>query len=1349
MAVALCDGEVLAHTLWCARCLTGLRHAEDDDDDEENVKALMSQTHTKGAAAKMHERRAGLAAPPAVEPKSRPPRTDVPATNGGLIKRYLRQVHPATNSNPFLPPRRRKGGIVRPTSSVQLREDGTVSRFQKNFELLSVLGSGSFSDVLRCRSRMDGCAYAVKRRRGRVVLRNGGWTADGAPSAARRNELKEVHAMAAIAHPHVLRYYVAWREDDQLYIQTELAWGSLEDAVRGLRPSNAVGDRAGRLYLSVVPRQAGAAEQGPVPDAGGGLEERQREGRQSPCQVGSSAAPPPVPPKTRARPARPASVVGCDADDGMVAPAVVGDHAPASSAAAMESEDAWGEYSHAAGALLRGSRAARAGLLAATDAAVSGERGRGLLDFSEDAAPESECVLPLAPPNFEGAALRGSSLAQGGADRPRAASSLSDSARAQSPLVTLPSAAPPRPLCGSPLARRKPAAGVALSQHDLPASGAGSKRKQASVHDFFMLQQQPARGPKISRLGGDEPPPHPLPQGRGAAGAAGDSERHAPPRTTFMDSGATHRGLGSPAKPPQAHPGALFRGLSSSTDGGASFAIQRPALPLLGRGGGAAASESMPQFSSFSQEASQWELCMPPPAEESGHRGRAAAAADSVPPASLSFGGGSVAQHLFGPGSQEGGGFLSRRLDSNGYAGGSQAMGTPDHLGAPPAALGAGDAEEDACFSQALSLVVTQDAPVRRGSGGMGGDPAAPPYRLGEEDVLALLADVSAALAHIHRLGLAHLDVKPANILVVYSCGMVDADGDWLPEATALTGTSSGDAALLARLDDGGAPAIAAEALLQQQRPAHASRVDSSSAAGGRQQPVVLDMEVRTLRLCPVSYPWDAHTPTLVPSLPAGVTAHASLPRIQARVGHQQGPPRQPRTLTPRLPRAHLCSDFGQCSVLGADEVAEGDSRYLARELLNGDTSNLPAADIFSLALSVVELAAGIHLPSGDEEYHALRDGCLPLPLLAHLSAPLLSLIGAMAAPDPAARPTAQAILDHPALVAHRLRRGGREARAEGFGESDSASLAAFAPHPFARLASAGVSSAHEVSVVSGGAEEPRGVHVSGSSCSGTSRTTLRDPDSGVPQPPATRTAAGVSPTIQALLAAIDAMVAAGAAPADLAETRVFGAAAYTASPMSGPTPLSGRTAAARGPGAPPRGQEPSSASGRSDGGLSDCVMAGGGDGSSGGEGWSPPAALPPVGVMTPFSAGGAPEGGGGLLAAADLQVAQDAAGAQQGVSLTGLTGARAGGRPPALVLSADAALALQRDLRVLLAAAGAGVAMMPALQCEAASAPGRGLPAKTPGGASHKARGGRPGPVTAARASLAPGPAADFSPEL
>ena len=122
---------------------------------------------------------------------------------------------------------------------------------------------------------------------------------------------------------------------------------------------------------------------------------------------------------------------------------------------------------------------------------------------------------------------------------------------------------------------------------------------------------------------------------------------------------------------------------------------------------------------------------------------------------------------------------------------------------------------------------------------------------------------------------------------------------------------------------------------------------------------------------------------------------------------------------------SYKIGDFGQCSVLRAEDVSEGDSRYLAQEVLNGDTSNLPAADIFSLALSVVELAAGIHLPSGGDEYHELRDGLLPWAQLTHLSQPLQSLLGAMAAPNAAHRPTALQILEHPVLIPHLLRRGG------------------------------------------------------------------------------------------------------------------------------------------------------------------------------------------------------------------------------------------------------------------------------------------------------------------------------------
>ncbi len=114
------------------------------------------------------------------------------------MSKFVKEIHPATSVNPFMPPRRRGGlGKIKATPQIIFQEDGKISRFYKNFELLGVLGSGQFSVALRCRSRVDGCAYAVKRRLQAVVLRNGGWNFDGKPSAARRLELKEVSPQPA------------------------------------------------------------------------------------------------------------------------------------------------------------------------------------------------------------------------------------------------------------------------------------------------------------------------------------------------------------------------------------------------------------------------------------------------------------------------------------------------------------------------------------------------------------------------------------------------------------------------------------------------------------------------------------------------------------------------------------------------------------------------------------------------------------------------------------------------------------------------------------------------------------------------------------------------------------------------------------------------------------------------------------------------------------------------------------------------------------------------------------------------------------------------------------------------
>lgn len=96
------------------------------------------------------------------------------------------------------------------------------SRFDQDFEILGELGNGSFGYVYKCRSRLDGCTYAVKAAKRRVK-----GTLD------REQMLKEVTALAALsdlsdtAAFHVVRYHQAWMEDDRLHIQTELCTSTL------------------------------------------------------------------------------------------------------------------------------------------------------------------------------------------------------------------------------------------------------------------------------------------------------------------------------------------------------------------------------------------------------------------------------------------------------------------------------------------------------------------------------------------------------------------------------------------------------------------------------------------------------------------------------------------------------------------------------------------------------------------------------------------------------------------------------------------------------------------------------------------------------------------------------------------------------------------------------------------------------------------------------------------------------------------------------------------------------------------------------------------------------------------
>jgi len=112
------------------------------------------------------------------------------------------------NHNPFSPEVRKK------TQQVSLHKkpgQRTTSKYVSEFDEMEKLGSGSFGSVYKCRNRTDGWIYAVK-----ISNRKLKGKSD------KQQRLKEVYALAALpGHPNVVRYYAAWEEDFDLFIQTE------------------------------------------------------------------------------------------------------------------------------------------------------------------------------------------------------------------------------------------------------------------------------------------------------------------------------------------------------------------------------------------------------------------------------------------------------------------------------------------------------------------------------------------------------------------------------------------------------------------------------------------------------------------------------------------------------------------------------------------------------------------------------------------------------------------------------------------------------------------------------------------------------------------------------------------------------------------------------------------------------------------------------------------------------------------------------------------------------------------------------------------------------------------------
>ncbi|XP_052028438.1 wee1-like protein kinase 2 [Apodemus sylvaticus] len=115
-----------------------------------------------------------------------------------------------------------------PAKRSVLQETNMASRYEKEFFEVEKIGVGEFGTVYKCIKRLDGCIYAIKR------------SAKSFSGLSNDLDLHEVYAHAVLGHhPHVVRYYSSWIEDDHVVIQNEYCnGGSLQAAISENAASN-------------------------------------------------------------------------------------------------------------------------------------------------------------------------------------------------------------------------------------------------------------------------------------------------------------------------------------------------------------------------------------------------------------------------------------------------------------------------------------------------------------------------------------------------------------------------------------------------------------------------------------------------------------------------------------------------------------------------------------------------------------------------------------------------------------------------------------------------------------------------------------------------------------------------------------------------------------------------------------------------------------------------------------------------------------------------------------------------------------------------------------------------------
>lgn len=99
------------------------------------------------------------------------------------------------------------------------------SYYEQCFEQITKVGEGSFGEVFKVKSKIDGCLYAVKKSKEHFRGEN-----------YRQQQLEEVRRYEQFSeHENCVKLYQAWEQEDRLYMQMELCKSNLEDYAREQR----------------------------------------------------------------------------------------------------------------------------------------------------------------------------------------------------------------------------------------------------------------------------------------------------------------------------------------------------------------------------------------------------------------------------------------------------------------------------------------------------------------------------------------------------------------------------------------------------------------------------------------------------------------------------------------------------------------------------------------------------------------------------------------------------------------------------------------------------------------------------------------------------------------------------------------------------------------------------------------------------------------------------------------------------------------------------------------------------------------------------------------------------------